>query len=148
MVSSCMVMGFEWSFFFLAFASVSARLYVRLCMRHDRLYWSDFWLIAALASALGLVICDTLTYQMSAMDDFTVTSASLDKIRFATGYFFDVAMYLPKLSIIAFYYNLVPPTTPRMRITLHVLATITGICGLSTFFIVTFWCGPDPSVNW
>ena len=32
--------------------------------------------------------------------------------------------------------------------TLHVLAAITGSCGLATLFIVTFWCGPNPGVNW
>ncbi|KAH7145958.1 hypothetical protein B0J13DRAFT_442618, partial [Dactylonectria estremocensis] len=139
---------FEWTFVVLAFASVSARLYVRIWMRRDRLYWSDVWLVTAMAAAFGLVTCDTLTYRMNAMDNFTVTGVSLHKIRFATNYLFDVAMYLPKLSIIAFYYNLVPSSNPRMRMALHVLATITGACGLSTLFIVTFWCGPNPSVSW
>lgn len=72
--------GLEWTFIFLSYVLVSARVYVRVWMRRDRLYWSDYWLMAALASAQGLVICDTLTYQMNAMDDFTITSVSLDKV--------------------------------------------------------------------
>ncbi|KAH7008613.1 hypothetical protein EDB80DRAFT_840983 [Ilyonectria destructans] len=148
MVSSNTVMGLEWTFIFLSYVLVSARVYVRVWMRRDRLYWSDYWLMAALASAQGLVICDTLTYQMNAMDDFTITSVSLEKIRFATGYLFDVGIYLAKFSIIAFYYNLVPLTNPHMRIALYVLTAITGICALATFMNITFWCGPNPSVNW
>ncbi|KAL6402030.1 hypothetical protein AUP68_14494 [Ilyonectria robusta] len=181
MVSSNAVMGLEWTFIFLSYVLVSARVYVRVWMRRDRLYWSDCWLMAALASAQGLVICDTLTYQMNAMDNFAITSVSLDKvcreldpnmlgafawlprhiaisqvwanhskkaIRFATGYLFDVGIYLAKFSILAFYYNLVPLTDPHMRIALYVLTAITGICALVTFMNITFWCGPNPSVNW
>ncbi|KAH8733912.1 hypothetical protein BGZ61DRAFT_491420 [Ilyonectria robusta] len=148
MVSSNAVMGLEWTFIFLSYVLVSARVYVRVWMRRDRLYWSDCWMMAALASAQGLVICDTLTYQMNAMDNFAITSVSLDKIRFATGYLFDVGIYLTKFSILAFYYNLVPLTNPHMRIALYVLTAITGICALVTFMNITFWCGPNPSVNW
>ncbi|KAL2678778.1 hypothetical protein Neosp_009529 [[Neocosmospora] mangrovei] len=82
------------------------------------------------------------------MDDFTITSVSLDKIRFATNYFFDTGIYFPKFSIIAFYYNLIPPTHPQMRIALYILTFITGAFALTTFFGDTFWCGPDPSINW
>ncbi|KAJ4311208.1 hypothetical protein N0V84_010570 [Fusarium piperis] len=82
------------------------------------------------------------------MDDFTITSVSLDKIRFATNYFFDTGIYFPKFSIIAFYYNLIPQTQPKMRMALYALTAITGGCALITFFGDTFWCGPDPSINW
>ncbi|KAH6886884.1 hypothetical protein B0T10DRAFT_539133 [Thelonectria olida] len=148
MVSSHVVISIEWTFLALSYVLVIARIYVRLCMRRDRLHLSDGWLIAALAAAQGLVICDTLTYKMHAMDNFSITSVSLDKIRFATNYFFDVAMYLPKFSIISFYHNLVPPTHPGMRKALYVLTAITLVSALTTFFGDTFWCGPNPAVNW
>lgn len=64
----------------LAYAFVFARIYVRLRMRRERLKWADCWLLIALLSAQGLVICDTITYSMNAMDNFTVTSVSLDKV--------------------------------------------------------------------
>ncbi|WAO91732.1 Hypothetical protein NCS54_00921300 [Fusarium falciforme] len=148
MVSSQTVIGVEWTFMVLAYVFVACRLYVRLCMRGLRLYSADYWLIVGLMSCQGLLICDTLTYSMNAMDDFTITSVSLDKIRFATNYFFDTGIYFPKFSIIAFYYNLIPPTHPQMRIALYILTFITGAFALVTFFGDTFWCGPDPSVNW
>ncbi|KAM5343667.1 hypothetical protein ACJ41O_012204 [Fusarium nematophilum] len=141
-------MGIEWTFMALCYALVSARIYVRIWMRGNKLYSADYWLIAGLMSAQGLLICDTLTYKMNAMDNFTISNESLDKIRFATNYFFDTGIYFPKFSIIAFYYNLVPPTNPRMRKALYVLTGITATCALITFFGDTFWCGPDPSVNW
>ncbi|RSL98995.1 hypothetical protein CEP52_009952, partial [Fusarium oligoseptatum] len=78
--------GIEWTFMVLAYVFVGCRLYVRLYMRGLRLYSADYWLIAGLMSCQGLLICDTLTYSMNAMDDFTITSVSLDKIRFATNY--------------------------------------------------------------
>ncbi|KAF4452202.1 hypothetical protein F53441_4941 [Fusarium austroafricanum] len=85
---------------------------------------------------------------MNAMDNFTLDNVSIRKARFATNYFFDTGIYFPKFSIIMFYYNLVPITQPRMRTALYVLAGITGSFAIITFFCDTFWCGPDPSVNW
>jgi hypothetical protein len=70
------------------------------------------------------------------------------QIRFATNYFFDTGIYFPKFSIITFYANLVPVTHPEMRTALYVLAAITTSFALATFFGDTFWCGPDPSINW
>ncbi|KAF4976608.1 hypothetical protein FDECE_18456 [Fusarium decemcellulare] len=148
MVSSETVMGFEWTFLALAYVFVAGRIYVRLAMRNLKLYSADYWLIVGLISCQGLLICDTLTYKMNAMDDFTVSNTPLKKIRFATNYFFDLGIYFPKFSIVAFYYNLVPVTHPEMRILLHVLTGITVSFALITFFCDTFWCGPDPSINW
>ena len=65
-----------------------------------------------------------------------------------TNYFFDFGIYFPKFSIIAFYFNLVPCTHPGMRTLLYALAALTASFSLVTFFADTFWCGPDPSVNW
>ncbi|EEU43355.1 uncharacterized protein NECHADRAFT_45239 [Fusarium vanettenii 77-13-4] len=138
----------EWTFMVLAYVFVACRLYVRLFMRGLRLYSADYWLIVGLMCCQGLLICDTLTYSMNATNDFTITSVSLDKIRFATNYFFDTGIYFPKFSIIAFYYSLTPPKHPEMRIALQILTFITGAFALITFFGNTFWCGPDPSVNW
>lgn len=70
------------------------------------------------------------------------------QIRFATNYFFDFGIYLPKFSIIAFYYVLVPRSTRSMRIILHALTIVTVAASLFTLFADTFWCGRDPSFNW
>ncbi|KAL6921248.1 hypothetical protein FSST1_005274 [Fusarium sambucinum] len=148
MISSKAVMSFEWSLMSIAYILVAARVYVRVWLRNSRLYSADYLLFAGLAACQGLLICDILTYRMHAMDDFTITSVELKKIRFATNYFFDFGIYFPKFSILAFYFNLVPFTHPGMRTLLYALTGLTASFSLVTFFSDTFWCGPDPSVNW
>lgn len=100
------------------------------------------------------------------MDNFEVTSVSLlqvhvptirpfghllissTQIRFATNYLFDTGMYFPKLSMVAFYYKLVPPSHKPMRYALYALTGLNVFCALTTTFADTFWCGTDPSINW
>ncbi|QPC68006.1 hypothetical protein HYE67_010237 [Fusarium culmorum] len=148
MISSKAVMSFEWSLMTIAYVLVAARVYVRVWLRNAKIYSADYLLFAGLAACQGLLICDTMTYRMNAMDDFTISNVALKKIRFATNYFFDFGIYFPKFSIIAFYFNLVPFTHPGMRTLLYALAGLTASFSLITFFSDTFWCGPDPSVNW
>ncbi|VTT58851.1 unnamed protein product [Fusarium fujikuroi] len=148
MISSRAVMGFEWSFMTLAYTSVACRIYVRVVMRKARLFSADYWLIAGLLSCQGLLICDTITYSMDAMDNFTIDNVAIRKVRFATNHLFDTGIYFPKFSIIAFYFNLVPISQPKIRIALYCLAGITASFAVITFFCDWFWCGPDPSVNW
>ncbi|KAH8168450.1 archaeal flagellin N-terminal-like domain-containing protein [Sarocladium implicatum] len=132
----------------LAYVAVGARLWVRLFLKRTRLQLSDVLLLIGLLCAQGLLICDTLTYEMGQMHNFTDPSVRLSKIRFATNYFFDFGIYFPKFSIIALYYGLVPSWSRTMRIALHVLASITIGASLFTLFADTFWCGPDISINW
>ncbi|KAL6404356.1 hypothetical protein AUP68_13748 [Ilyonectria robusta] len=146
-MSPTAVIAGEWVLLSLAIILVAARLYVRLYMNKDRIYWSDAWLLIAVCSALGLVICDTLAYKANAMFNFVDPGVRMLKIRFAVNYFFDTGMYFPKFSIIAFYYALVPPTQPKMRIALYTLTGITVASCLVTFFDATLWCGADIASN-
>ncbi|KAG8676410.1 hypothetical protein FPOAC1_002413 [Fusarium poae] len=150
MISSTAVMAFEWTILVLAYVLVACRVYVRMFLRGVGLHAADYWLIVGLVSCQGLLICDTLTFRMHAMDDFVLASNSIPikKIRFATNYFFDVGIYFPKFSIIAFYFNLVPVTNPMMRRSLFALTGITVAFAFITVFCDTFWCGPNPSLNW
>ncbi|KAI6749785.1 hypothetical protein HG531_007050 [Fusarium graminearum] len=143
-------MAFEWTILVLAYFLVACRVYVRMFIRGVGLHAADYWLIVGLVSCQGLLICDTLTFRMHAMDDFVLANNSIPikKIRFATNYFFDTGIYFPKFSIIAFYFNLVPITNPTMRRALFGLTGITVAFALITVFCDTFWCGPNPSVNW
>ncbi|KPA41023.1 hypothetical protein FLAG1_06062, partial [Fusarium langsethiae] len=128
MISSSAVMAFEWTILVLAYILVACRVYVRMVLRGVGLHAADYWLIVGLISCQGLLICDTLTFRMHAMDNFVLASNSIPikKIRFATNYFFDVGIYFPKFSIIAFYFNLVPVTNPTMKRSLFALTGITG----------------------
>ncbi|KAM0302281.1 hypothetical protein ACHAPM_004272 [Fusarium culmorum] len=143
-------MAFEWTILIFAYFLVACRVYVRMFLRGVGLHAADYWLIVGLVSCQGLLICDTLTFRMHAMDDFVLANNSIPikKIRFATNYFFDTGIYFPKFSIIAFYFNLVPVTNPTMRRALFGLTGITVAFAFITVFCDTFWCGPNPSVNW
>lgn len=41
------------------------------------LHAADYWLIVGLVSCQGLLICDTLTFRMHAMDDFVLANNSI-----------------------------------------------------------------------
>jgi len=58
---------------------IAARIYTRLFQLRQRLDTSDYLLIASALDALGLIICDTLTFQMGVMDDYQ-TSEQLSKV--------------------------------------------------------------------
>ena len=46
-------------------------------LRGFGLFTADYLLIAGLVACQGLLICDTLTYRMNAMDDFALASTSV-----------------------------------------------------------------------
>ncbi|EJT72180.1 hypothetical protein GGTG_09047 [Gaeumannomyces tritici R3-111a-1] len=150
MVNPAEVMAIEWLMLSLAWLLVGLRVSVRFQMDKTRLLVvvSDLLLVLGALSILGLVICDTLTYRMGAMSDFGAIGEDLGKIRFATNYFFDAGLYLPKLSMLAIYYQLIPPHQRALRAGLYVVTAVTVAAVLITVFTDAFWCGPDPSVNW
>ncbi|KAF5665735.1 hypothetical protein FCIRC_10439 [Fusarium circinatum] len=80
MISSRAIMGFEWTFMALAYITVACRIYVRVVMRKARLFSADHWLILGLLSCQGLLICDTITYSMDAMDNFTIDNVAIRKL--------------------------------------------------------------------
>ncbi|EAT88773.1 hypothetical protein SNOG_03568 [Parastagonospora nodorum SN15] len=117
-------------------------------MRMKALLLSDAFLLLATLACMGLVICDILTYKAGAMSNFTDPRVSILKVRFATNYVFDVGLYFPKFSILAFYYMIIPISAPETRTALHVLTVFVVLSTIITFFGDTFWCGPNPAVNW
>ncbi|KAK3304928.1 uncharacterized protein B0T15DRAFT_255994 [Chaetomium strumarium] len=148
MVSPEQVMAAEWCTVVLAYLLVGMRLAVRVMLKQRHLFISDLWLLLASACVLGLVTCDTLTYQKGAMSDFTMVDESLGKIRFATNYFFDAGLYLPKISMLAIYFQLLTHQGVWQRWALYFVTAFTGSSALITLFADTFWCGPEPSINW
>ncbi|KAF2123836.1 hypothetical protein P153DRAFT_351318 [Dothidotthia symphoricarpi CBS 119687] len=142
----CMVS--EWILLVLAYLFVGARIYARLFRLRERLDWSDYLLIASALDALGLIICDTLTFQMGVMDEYE-TSEKLSKISYSSNYFYDFGMGFPKLSMLAFYWTFFDlKTRPAMRKILWVMAVFVVACYLTILFDDTFFCGKDVSVQW
>lgn len=70
----------EWFLFVLSFLLVIARIGLHLHMGQKSHLVSDSMLIVASLAALGLVICDTLTYRLGAMDTFTGTTVAIMKV--------------------------------------------------------------------
>jgi hypothetical protein len=142
-----------------------ARVMVHIQMRIRALILSDIFLFLATLACLGVVICDALTFKAGAMSNFVDPTTPILKVRvtkvksvrvradalqvrFATNYLFDVGLYLPKFSILAFYFMIIPITAPETRMALYAVTCFVVLSTLITFFGDTFWCGPNPAVNW
>jgi hypothetical protein len=138
---------------------------VHIQMRMRALLLSDIFLLLATLSCLGVVICDALTYKAGAMSNFSDPTVPILKVsvteveavctrtdtlqvRFATNYLFDVGLYFPKYSILAFYYMIIPVTAPETRKALYAVTLFVVVSTLVTFFGDTFWCGTNPNINW
>ncbi|KAL1796546.1 hypothetical protein ACET3X_005086 [Alternaria dauci] len=142
----CMIS--EWILLIFAYLFVAARMYTRLFRLHSKLDASDYLLLASALVALGLIICDTLTYEMGVLDNYE-TSEKLSKISFASNYFYDVGMGFPKLSMLAFYwafFNL--SGHPGLRKMLFGITAFVVASYLTILFDDTFFCGTPVSVQW
>jgi hypothetical protein len=132
---------------------------------------SDSFLIASILDCLGLFITDALTYRWGGMseDDIEIPIDQLQalkkvsyhlrptklkreltskQVQFAGNVFYDTGIYWPKLAVLALYYRLFPPTMPWLRKVLYAVMVFTGCAMATTFFLDTFWCGRQVSVQW
>ncbi|KAK6859074.1 hypothetical protein PG995_004927 [Apiospora arundinis] len=142
------VMISEWILLTVALLFVALRVYTRLLRLRQKLDWSDWLLLASAGIALGLIICDTLTYQMGVLDHYK-TSEKLSKISFASNYFYDFGMGFPKLSMLAFYWAFFRSSiSSGMRKTLYGITAFVCVCYLTILWDDTFFCGKDVSVQW
>jgi hypothetical protein len=138
---------------------------VHIQMRMRALLLSDVFLLLATLACLGVVICDALTFKAGEMSNFVDPTPSILKVsitrvksvrvhtdalqvRFAENYLFDVGLYFPKFSILAFYFMIIPVTASETRKALYAVTCFVVLSTLITLFGDTFWCGSDPSVNW
>lgn len=155
----------EWVLLTLAYVCVTLRVYAHLFRLRKRLGWAELLLIASAIDALGLIICDTLTFRMGVLDDYR-SSVELSKVRrdglfldrllmhelqisFASNYFYDFGMGLPKLSMLAFYWAFFNDSHHRkIRRVLWVMTAFVVLCYLTSLFDDTFFCGLDVSVQW
>ncbi|KAI6781464.1 uncharacterized protein J7T54_001426 [Emericellopsis cladophorae] len=142
----CMIS--EWILLAISYVFVALRVYTRLFRLREKLNWADWLLVASAINALGLIICDTLTFQLGVMDTWA-PSVALSKIGFASNYFYDVGMGFPKLSLIAFYWAYFPThASPGIRKALWGITAFVCACYITILFDDTFFCGSDVSVQW
>ncbi|KAK8869403.1 hypothetical protein PGQ11_007981 [Apiospora arundinis] len=81
-------------------------------------------------------------------DSAQIANVELRKIWFAMNYLFDAGLYLPKASMVAIYYHLIPVHFHTLRRALHFIGFLVASSFFITFFSDTFWCGPRPSIQW
>ncbi|KAM0331404.1 hypothetical protein ACHAQA_003077 [Verticillium albo-atrum] len=142
----CMIS--EWILLAVSYGFVVMRVYTRLFRLREKLTWADWLLVASAINALGLIICDTLTFRLGVMDDWA-PSVALSKIGFSSNYFYDVGMGFPKLSMIAFYWAYFPvKTNSGMRKALWGITAFVCACYIAILFDDTFFCGADVSIQW
>ncbi|KAJ4317224.1 hypothetical protein N0V84_007443 [Fusarium piperis] len=144
----CMVS--EWILLAVSYVFVGLRIYARLFRQREKLSWSEILLIISAINALGLIICDTLTFQIGVMDSWE-PSIKLSKISFASNYFYDVGMGFPKMSMLAFYWAYFQPSTGISSVMRKSLYGVTAFVCASYMAILwddTFFCGKDVSVQW
>ncbi|TDZ67769.1 hypothetical protein CTRI78_v002607 [Colletotrichum trifolii] len=142
----CMIS--EWILLAASYVFVGLRIYARLFRLREKLALSDWLLILSAINALGLIICDTLTYQLGVMDSWE-SSVALSKISFASNYFYDVGMGFPKMSMLAFYWAYFPAdTSPAIRKALWGITAFVCLSYTAVLFDDTFFCGKDVSVQW
>ncbi|KXJ96478.1 hypothetical protein Micbo1qcDRAFT_155040 [Microdochium bolleyi] len=148
MVSPLAVIASEWTVTALAYIFLGLRITVRITQRQINLVWSEVWLVLGALWLLGLVICDTITYQQGGMEDFIEASVEIQQIRFASNYLFDAGLYFPKISMVVIYFQLLPRHDRPLRWALYFTAVFTVGAFIMTIFVDTFWCGANPSINW
>ncbi|KAL5119919.1 hypothetical protein ACEQ8H_002281 [Pleosporales sp. CAS-2024a] len=156
----CMIS--EWILLVLAYLFVGARLYYTRLSRarspdNDKLMAvADCLLLVSALDALGLIICDTLTYRLGVMDRYE-PSVQLSKISFASNYLYDVGMGFPKLSMLALYatsYFSSAPRKPRSPprapppLWWYPTTAFVAACYLAILFDDTFFCGKRVAVQW
>ncbi|KAH9908660.1 hypothetical protein F4778DRAFT_776944 [Xylariomycetidae sp. FL2044] len=96
------------------------RSYVRLHIERRGLTPADYLTWGGWFATLGWVICSIIALQLGIdhplTEDGVTDSVAYLKTVFIACYFFDVGLYLPKASIVVFYWWLIPRGFKRLRI--------------------------------
>ncbi|KAH7369492.1 hypothetical protein BKA65DRAFT_3 [Rhexocercosporidium sp. MPI-PUGE-AT-0058] len=139
----------EWSLLALSFFFVSLRIYSYFLRGRTRPI-SELLLIFSLVVETGCIICDTITYHLGGLTRYASevpNTIPLNKLWFASDVLFYLGVFLPKACIVAFYYDLVPTTSTRVRIALKCLtAYLAG--SMMTIFLGMFVSCRPLSTNW
>ncbi|KAF2657344.1 hypothetical protein K491DRAFT_330516 [Lophiostoma macrostomum CBS 122681] len=141
----------------LAFAITVLRCWVRLHIEHRTLTISDYFIWAGWACTLGWFICSVkaLNLQKDHPLDEDGYTDSVDYLTtvYVSCFFFDIGLYMPKASILAFYWWLIPRTFRRLRVSLYIGTAFMVCCGVASVLtdlllaipISDNWCVFKPS---
>ncbi|KAH7305463.1 hypothetical protein B0I35DRAFT_492840 [Stachybotrys elegans] len=135
----------------LALCVTLLRIWVRLRIEQRALTLPDYFVWAAWIFASGWFICSILALNIGVehpLDEIGITdSTEYLKVVFVSAYCFDIGLYLPKISIVIFYWWLIPSGFRRLRVALYICTGILGSCFLATLLADTLITQPI-SDNW
>ncbi|KAE9966677.1 hypothetical protein EG328_008778 [Venturia inaequalis] len=140
----------DWVLLAVAYTLVSVRLWFRLLHQRRSLTLSDTCLCVAAAVVLMVMIIFQKEHALGAMrmHKSYVPTPQVKKLSFVTILGYHTATYFTKFSILAFYSNLFPTGSPKLRKVLFVVTVYTICCYIAAMLLAVFWCGSRPSRNW
>ncbi|KAM3087783.1 hypothetical protein ACMFMG_001854 [Clarireedia jacksonii] len=136
---------------FIAFLVTLLRTWVRFCLELRDLTLADFLVWGGWLCALGWVVCSIkalyLQIDHPLSNDLTTDSVAYLKTVFISCYFFDVGLYFPKASLIAFYWRLIPHGFRNLRIGVY-MGTIFMAAAFAASVLTDSLLAPNISDNW
>ncbi|KAF5667739.1 hypothetical protein FDENT_12047 [Fusarium denticulatum] len=135
----------------LSLFTVILRSWTRLYYEGQKLSLSEYFAWMGWIFALGWLITSTLSMLILVRHppdgDGLISNVDYQKIVWVAEYFFDTGIYWPKLSILAFYWYLIPDVFQSLRVALYIITTYLVSCMAISILINTLIARPI-SDNW
>ncbi|TLD37251.1 hypothetical protein E2P81_ATG04063 [Venturia nashicola] len=138
----------DWVLLAAAYTLVSVRLWFRLLHQRRSLTLSDICLCVAATVVLMVMIIFQMEHALGAMHKHFVPTPQVKQLSFLTILGYHTATYFTKFSILAFYSNLFPAGSPKLRGVCVAITVFTICCYTTAMLLAIFWCGPRPARNW
>ncbi|KAF5550332.1 hypothetical protein FNAPI_7755 [Fusarium napiforme] len=131
---------------------VILRCWTRLYYERKKLSLSEYFAWIGWTFALGWFITSTLSMLILVRhppegSDGLIPSVDYLKIVWVAAYFFDTGIYWPKLSILAFYWYLIPDVFQSLRVALYMISAYLLSCMTTSILLNTLIARPI-SDNW
>jgi hypothetical protein len=130
----------------LSFIFLSLRIYYRIGRRRQKLRLSDYFLIIGWINAvvLNTLLARSTSYAAIPMDQLSFEDLrSFLKILYVSEILCDGwGLYLPKFSLIAFYFDLIPRIFVNIRRALYLTTGFVISSSIVTICMDIFWCVP------
>ncbi|CAD0114990.1 unnamed protein product, partial [Aureobasidium uvarum] len=127
------------------------RCFVRLRIEARALTLSDYLIWAGCVFAVAFVICQGIALNAARthplIESTYIDSVLYLKAVYASCFFFDIGLFMPKASITAFYWWLIPKMFRSLRFMLCLVTVYLGLALAGSFFIDLFICYPI-HYNW
>ncbi|OAL05591.1 hypothetical protein IQ06DRAFT_289715 [Phaeosphaeriaceae sp. SRC1lsM3a] len=136
----------------LALAITSLRCWVRMHLSRQRLTIDDYLVWVGWLFMVGWFTCSSIA--LAIVRDHPLVgperltdSVKYLKVVFISTYFFDIGLYCPKASLLAFYWRLVPLSLQCLRTSTYIATAYTACAAASALLVDTLIARPISS-NW